>query len=73
MKSFLTRHQPKAPPIRWLLAGLGALIAIGVIGALTTYSDAVFLMAPFGAGCVLLFSVPSSPLSQPMNVVGGIC
>lgn len=28
-------------------------------------------MAPFGASCVLLFSVPDSPLSQPMNVIGG--
>jgi CBS-domain-containing membrane protein len=28
-------------------------------------------MAPFGASCVLLFSVANSPLSQPINVVGG--
>jgi CBS-domain-containing membrane protein len=28
-------------------------------------------MAPFGASCVLLFSVPESPLSQPKNVIGG--
>jgi CBS-domain-containing membrane protein len=28
-------------------------------------------MAPFGATCVLLFSVPNSPLSQPANVMGG--
>jgi len=28
-------------------------------------------MAPFGATCVLLFSTPSSPLSQLANVIGG--
>ena len=28
-------------------------------------------MAPFGASCVLLFSVAGSPLSQPANVIGG--
>lgn len=28
-------------------------------------------MAPFGATCVLLFSLPNSPLSQPANVIGG--
>ena len=28
-------------------------------------------MAPFGASCVLLFSVSGSPLSQPANVIGG--
>ncbi|MEM1161881.1 MAG: HPP family protein [Pseudomonadota bacterium] len=29
------------------------------------------IMAPFGASCVLIFGVPSAPLSQPANVVGG--
>ncbi len=29
------------------------------------------LIAPFGASAVLLFAVPESPLSQPINVVGG--
>jgi CBS-domain-containing membrane protein len=28
-------------------------------------------MAPFGATCVLMFSLPASPLSQPANVIGG--
>ena len=28
-------------------------------------------MAPFGATCVLFFSVPTSPLSQPINVIAG--
>jgi CBS-domain-containing membrane protein len=28
-------------------------------------------MAPFGASCVLLFSLSGSPLSQPANVIGG--
>ena len=71
MRHFLIRHQPSVPPLKWLLAGLGGLIAIGLTGALTTYSGTLFLMAPFGASCVLLFSVPNSPLSQPMNVVFG--
>ena len=29
------------------------------------------LVAPFGATCVLLFATPASPVSQPINVVGG--
>ncbi len=30
-----------------------------------------FLMASFGASIVLVFGVPSSPLAQPRNVIGG--
>ncbi|HEH9426091.1 TPA: HPP family protein [Aeromonas sobria] len=29
------------------------------------------IMAPFGASCVLLFSLPDSPLARPKNVLGG--
>ncbi len=54
-----------------LLAGLGGFIAIAVAGALSFYTRTPWLIAPFGASCVLLFSVPASPFSQPMNVVGG--
>ncbi len=71
MKTFLIRHQPSVKPVQWLLAGLGGFIAIGLTGALTLYTGTLLLMAPFGASCVLLFSVPASPLSQPMNVVCG--
>lgn len=54
-----------------MLAGLGGLTAIGVVGASTAYGHTPLVMAPFGASCVLLFSVPASPLSQPANVIGG--
>ncbi|WP_237151616.1 HPP family protein [Oryzibacter oryziterrae] len=71
MKSFFTRHQAHQPLRHSLLAGLGGLIAVGIIGASSVYAHALLIMAPFGASCVLLFSLPSSPLSQPINVVGG--
>jgi CBS-domain-containing membrane protein len=71
MRSFFTRHLPQQPMRHALVAGLGGLIAIGVIGAFTAYLHTPLIMAPFGASCVLLFSVPASPLSQPANVVGG--
>ncbi len=71
MQRFLFRHQPPASPKNWLLVGLGGMLGIGILGALTSFAGAPLLIAPFGASCVLLFSVPNSPLSQPMNVVGG--
>jgi CBS-domain-containing membrane protein len=71
MRHYVIRHQPPSKPHHWLRAGLGGVIAIAVIGALSFYAGTPLLMAPFGASCVLLFSVSNSPLSQPINVVGG--
>lgn len=71
MKALLRRRQPAAGLAQVLTAGLGGAIAIAVVAMMNDLSDALWLMAPFGATCVLLFSVPSSPLSQPINVIGG--
>jgi CBS-domain-containing membrane protein len=54
-----------------ILAGIGGAVGIFLLAVVSVNGGALLLMAPFGASCVLLFSVPSSPLSQPMNVVGG--
>jgi CBS-domain-containing membrane protein len=71
MRRFITLHQPRNDLRKTVLAGLGGAVAIGFLGFLTISSGHALLMAPFGASCVLLFSVPASPLSQPMNVIGG--
>lgn len=71
MKHYVTRHQPQQPLRMSAIAGAGGLLAIGALGALSFYSSSPFIMAPFGASCVLLFSAPASPLSQPANVIGG--
>ncbi|WP_422388428.1 HPP family protein [Aeromonas popoffii] len=54
-----------------LWAGVGAALAIGVLGWLNISWHTVLIMAPFGASCVLLFSLPASPLARPNNVLGG--
>ncbi len=59
---------------RWraaILAGAGASTAIAVLGWLDLGWQWSLLMAPFGASCVLLFSLPDSPLARPQNVLGG--
>ena len=71
MLVFFSRLQPSQPISKALVAGCGGFLAVALAGALSVYSDAHLLMAPFGATCVLLFSVPASPLSQPINVIGG--
>lgn len=65
------QHLPKASPLFSFRAGLGAGIAIGILSLLSYFSGELLLMAPFGASCVLLFSAPQSPLSQPANLIGG--
>jgi CBS-domain-containing membrane protein len=71
MRSFFQRSQPKPPLHISLLAGLGGALAIALVSGLSLYGGTPLIMAPFGASCVLLFSVPASPLSQPANVIGG--
>lgn len=65
----------KAPPAPKLTDSLwalfGAFLAIGGTMLLTTTSGYVWLMAPFGATCVLVFGLPDSPLAQPRSVIGG--
>jgi len=71
MKALLLRHQPAMGGLRALKAGLGGALAIALVAVMSEFTGSLWLMAPFGATCVLLFSVPASPLSQPINVVGG--
>ncbi len=50
---------------------LGGAIAISCLGILGDWSGYQLLVAPFGASTVLLFGAPSSPLSQPRNLILG--
>lgn len=53
-------------------AGFGAMLGIAVLAyGQTILTDWHLLIAPFGASAVLLFAVPESPLTRPMNVIGG--
>jgi CBS-domain-containing membrane protein len=63
---------PPAPPLAYIaISMLGAAVAIGSIAGLSLWSGTPWLMAPFGATCVLAFGLPDSPLAQPRNIIGG--
>lgn len=62
-------HRPSLDHI--VLAWLGSLIALGLIGFITEAYDQTLLLACFGASCVLAFGYPKSPMSQPRNLLGG--
>lgn len=52
-------------------AFIGGFITIFLLISLTTATSTDWLIAPFGASCVLAFGVWNSPLSQPRNIIGG--
>jgi len=71
LQKVLVRKQPVQSYNTAIKAGMGGAIAIAILALLGYSTDSILLMAPFGATCVLLFSLPASPLSQPANVIGG--
>lgn len=71
VRTFLHRHEPAGRAGLHLKSGIGAIIALVLVGALSHWTGLPFLLAPFGASVVLLFGQPQSPLSQPANVLGG--
>lgn len=70
---------PFPDPAFAVLATLGSFLGIACVGGLDAalgrgeVLDSPVLLASFGASAVLLFSVPESKLSQPVNFVGGQC
>ncbi len=59
---------------RWkelIMTAAGALAGIGGVAWLAHATGMPFIIAPFGASAVLLYSATSSPLAQPRNLAGG--
>lgn len=50
---------------------IGATLTIGILLALTGFTETLWIMAPFGASCLLVFGAWQTPYSQPRNVIGG--
>lgn len=65
------RSPLKVVPGNALMGFVGGLVTIGLLSLLTEMTSAVWIMAPFGASCVLAFGIWDAPLSQPRNIVGG--
>ncbi|MCK0192605.1 HPP family protein [Arenibacter sp. F20364] len=77
MKNYIKKYKTKESSPEHLgihfsvISGIGGFIAIASVALLTHLTQSPFLMAPFGATCVLAFGVPNSPLAQPRNIIGG--
>lgn len=61
----------RLPSPKIALAGVGAALAIGFVGALATLTHQSLLLGSLGASCVFLFGLPDAPFAQPRNVIVG--
>ncbi|NNP76912.1 hypothetical protein A7P54_10825 [Acinetobacter sp. Ac_3412] len=50
---------------------MGGTLSILILILLSKFTHNLFIMAPFGASCVILYAVSQSPLAQPRNVILG--
>jgi CBS-domain-containing membrane protein len=64
-------YQPRFSRHHLAFSWLGALLSLGLLGALSAWSGHLLMAAPLGASSVLLFGHPRSPLAQPRNIVLG--
>jgi hypothetical protein len=58
----IARREPAVPLAMNLKAGLGAFLAILLLGVLFDRTSLPFLLAPFGASAILLFGRPEGVL-----------
>ncbi len=70
-KELFARRLPRPGWKRLAVAGTGGVIVIGLLGLMSDLTQLPLLVASFGASCVLVFTLPEAPVSQPLNVVAG--
>lgn len=69
----MSHHHSSTRRRHWLqasLAGLGALLALGLIIYISEASHLPLLLGSFGSSAVLVFGFPESGFSKPARVVG---
>ncbi len=65
------RTPQKVLPANAIMGFAGGFLTIFVLMAITEFSGQLWIMAPFGASCVLAYSAWDVPFSQPRNIIGG--
>lgn len=71
MRRYFFRHMQASGLQSACLAGLGAAVVIAAVLHLGDVFQTPMMVASFGATAVLLFATPTSPVSQPVNVIAG--
>ncbi|MBF7681944.1 HPP family protein [Acinetobacter sp. B5B] len=71
IKNIKEKLMPSVHVITVLKGLIGGTLSIFILLILTKFFNHLYIMAPFGASCVLLYAVPQSPLAQPKNIILG--
>ncbi len=71
LRAAFVRHETIVDQGSNLKAGFGAILCMAIVGTLAARTGQPLLFAPLGATAVLVFGQPSSPLAQPINLMGG--
>ncbi len=70
-----TKARSGLPYPKWyipIIGAIGGFIAIATVQFLSIDLDLLpCFIVPFGASCVLIFTAPAAPFSQPRNVIFG--
>jgi HPP family len=64
-------YQPRFSLQQIMLSYLGSFLGIAALAYISVSTSYPLIAAPFGAAAVLVFAMPSSPLAQPRNLIGG--
>nr|WP_227515720.1 HPP family protein [Acinetobacter qingfengensis] len=69
---FRSSAAPARPKWQFIMTTfIGSFLCISCLEWLTLMQHQLWIMAPFGATCVLAFALPESPLAQPRHIIGG--
>lgn len=71
IKMLFTHHEREIDHAANIKAGFAAVLGMLLVVQLAKYTAQPLLLAPLGATAALLFAQPTSPLAQPLNVMGG--
>jgi CBS-domain-containing membrane protein len=71
LRHLLVRHDPVAPVTTALKAGAGKALGLGAVAGLGAATGLPLLMAPLGASAVIALVLPTAPVAQPINMLGG--
>ena len=62
---------PKPSHLEFFRSLIGGTLSILMLLWLSKFTQYLFIMAPFGATCVLIYAAAQSPLAQPRNIIFG--
>lgn len=71
LKRFIYRHQPAESCKDSALISIKVMIAISILAMLGNLVTDPLVIASFASSCIILFSFPWRPASQPINIIGG--